>query len=252
MKGHSDSVDKISWHPESDSILASTSSDKTLKIWDIRTQKSVNTEKLSGSNSAVAWNPNGSIIAVSNKEDMISFYDYKTFKLIKHIKTKTGINEFAWDKSASCLFLATEQGHIQVLNGQKLHNTHLAQLECHTAACHTISMDPQDRYFATGGADALVCLWDLHEMACIRTFSNLEFKLTQIGFSHDGEMLATASKDEKVAIFNVGTGDLIYEIKCPVPAHSISWNPNKYILAYCNEEHSRSSDDGTVHLLKLT
>ena len=30
------------------------------------------------------------------------------------------------------------------------------------------------RYFATGGADALTCLWDVAELVCIRTFARLE------------------------------------------------------------------------------
>ncbi len=244
-------MERIAWHPDSDNILASASADKSLKIWDIRTLKSVNSEKTTGSNTNLAWNPSGSIVAVGSKEDVISFYDYKTFKLIKHIKTKSGINEFAWDRSGNVLFLTTEQGHIYVISGTKLHNTPLTQLECHTTACYCIAIDPLDRYFATGGADALVCLWNLHEMACIRTFSNLEFKLSQMSFSHDGAFLATASRDEKVALFNVETGDLVHEIKCKVPPYTVAWNPKKYLLAYANEEHSKSSDDGIIHLFRL-
>ena len=30
------------------------------------------------------------------------------------------------------------------------------------------------RYFATGSADALISLWDLDELVCVRTFSRLE------------------------------------------------------------------------------
>ena len=31
------------------------------------------------------------------------------------------------------------------------------------------------RYFATGSADALVSVWDANELACIKTFSRLEW-----------------------------------------------------------------------------
>lgn len=138
------------------------------------------------------------------------------------------------------------------MNGTKLHNAPLVHLEAHTAASYCIAIDPLDRYFATGGADALICLWDVHEMACIRTFSSLEYKVGQISFSYDGLLLATASKDEKVALFNVQTSDLVYEIKCKFPAHTIAWNPKKHALVYASEEHSKSSDEGVVHLLRLT
>ena len=190
-------------------------------------------------------------LLVGTKENYISFYDYRTLKFIKHIGTKNGINEFAWDPSGSVLFLTTELGSICVMNGMKLHNAPLVHLEAHTATSHCIAIDPLNRYFATGGADALICLWDLYEMACIRTFSSLEYKVGQISFSHDGLLLATASKDEKVALFNVQTSDLVFEVKCKSPTHTIAWNPKKYVLAFANEEYSKSSDEGVVHMLKL-
>ena len=31
------------------------------------------------------------------------------------------------------------------------------------------------RYFATGSADALVSVWDANELACVKTFSRLEW-----------------------------------------------------------------------------
>ena len=38
LKGHEDGVDQLSWHPSDPNILASASADKTLRLWDIRTQ----------------------------------------------------------------------------------------------------------------------------------------------------------------------------------------------------------------------
>ena len=35
------------------------------------------------------------------------------------------------------------------------------------------------RYFATGSADALVSVWDAHELTCIKTFSRLEWPVSQ-------------------------------------------------------------------------
>lgn len=162
------------------------------------------------------------------------------------------MNEFAWDKTSSVIFITTAAGSIYVINGNKPQNPPLTILGCHTCPCVCIAIDPLGRYFATGATDALVCLWDVYEMACIRTFSNLELQLIQLSFSHDGKFLATTSDDEKVAIFHVDSGDLVHEIKCKAAQHTVSWNPKKYLLAYAGEEHSKSnSDDGTIHLFKL-
>ena len=37
LKGHEDAVDQLAWHPTDPNILSTVSSDKTLRIWDIRT-----------------------------------------------------------------------------------------------------------------------------------------------------------------------------------------------------------------------
>jgi WD40 repeat protein len=45
------------------------------------------------------------------------------------------------------------------------------QVNAHPANLICIEFDPKGKYFAVGGADALVSLWDLSEMVCVRTFS---------------------------------------------------------------------------------
>lgn len=44
-------------------------------------------------------------------------------------------------------------------------------LNAHPANCICIEFDPKGQYFATGSADALVSLWDLSELVCVRTLS---------------------------------------------------------------------------------
>ena len=46
-------------------------------------------------------------------------------------------------------------------------------LQAHPANCLCIEFDPSGKYFAVGSADALVSLWDVNELACIKTFSHL-------------------------------------------------------------------------------
>ena len=37
LKGHEDAVDQIAWHPSDPNMLSTVSTDKTLRLWDIRT-----------------------------------------------------------------------------------------------------------------------------------------------------------------------------------------------------------------------
>jgi len=47
-------------------------------------------------------------------------------------------------------------------------------LSAHVGHCYCLDFDRKKKYMATGGADAMVCLWDLNTLACTRTFPRLK------------------------------------------------------------------------------
>jgi len=65
IKAHDDIVEEVTWHPTNPNILASTSYDKFLKIWDIRISKlNVITEMTNYENNKVKWNFSGNNLAI--------------------------------------------------------------------------------------------------------------------------------------------------------------------------------------------
>ena len=73
-------------------------------------------------------------------------------------------------------------------------------LLAHTGNCVCIKFDSVNRYFATGGTDALYSLWDASELVCVRTFSRQESSVRSLSFSMDGQLLAVASDDSYIDI----------------------------------------------------
>ena len=62
---------------------------------------------------------------------------------------------------------------------------------------------PCGKYFAIGGADAIVTIWDAEEYIPIRSMSRLEWPVRTLSFSHNGRLLAAASEDHLIDICNV-------------------------------------------------
>ena len=48
FRGHGDSVDQLCWHPKNPDQLVTASGDKTVRIWDARTNKAVATVNTKG------------------------------------------------------------------------------------------------------------------------------------------------------------------------------------------------------------
>ncbi|KAL3865004.1 hypothetical protein ACJMK2_006640 [Sinanodonta woodiana] len=247
FRGHGDSVDQICWHPKNPDQLVTASGDKTIRIWDARANKAVATVNTKGENINICWSPDGSTIAVGNKEDLITFIDARTHRSRNDEQFKFEVNEISWNNEGDLFFLTSGQGSIHILSYPELKLQHV--LNAHPANCICIEFDPKGIYFATGSADALVSVWDLAELVCVRTLSRLEWPVRTLSFSHDGKLLASASEDLVIDVANVETGEKIIEVPCEAPTFTVAWHPKRHLLAYaCDDkpERDRDRDSGTV------
>jgi len=251
MKGHSDSVDQLCWHPSHSDLLVTASGDKTIRVWDARANgKCMEVVSTKGENINICWSPDGNTIAVGNKEDLITFVDTRNFRSKAEEQFRFEVNEISWNNTNDLFFLTNGHGCINILSYPDLKLIHT--LNAHPANCICIKFDPKGRYFATGSADALVSLWDLEELACVRTFSRLDWPVRTLGFSYDGQMLASASEDLFIDIAMVETGERICDVPCLTPTFTIAWHPNRYLLAFaCDDKDKHDRDAGTVRLFGL-
>lgn len=251
-KGHTDSVDQLCWHPSHPDLFATASGDKTVRTWDSRSGKCVVTMQTKGENINICWSPNGQTIAVGNKEDLVTFFDTKTWKPKAQEQFKVEVNEISWNNSNDLFFLTTGLGTVNILSFPDLKL--IQSLSGHTANCICIEFDPSGRYFATGSADALVNLWDVTELVCVRTFSRLDWPVRTLSFSHDGQLIASASEDHFIDISSVTTGKNICEVKCESPTFTVAWHPKQHLLAFAcddKEKYKHDRDAGTVKLYGL-
>ncbi|PVD30873.1 hypothetical protein C0Q70_10148 [Pomacea canaliculata] len=249
FRGHGDSVDQLCWHPNNPDHLATASGDKTVRIWDSRTNKAAAVINTKGENINICWSPDGSTIAVGNKEDLVTFIDARTHRSRAEEQFKFEVNEISWNNDGDLFFLTSGHGSIHILSYPELKLQHV--LNAHPANCICIEFDPTGHYFATGSADALVSLWDLYDLVCVRTFARLDWPVRTLSFSYDGKMLASASEDLVIDIAEVETGEKIHEIPCDTPTFTVAWHPKRHLLAYaCDDcsDRDRDRDSGVVHV----
>uniref|UniRef100_A0ABI7ZQ42 THO complex 3 n=1 Tax=Felis catus TaxID=9685 RepID=A0ABI7ZQ42_FELCA len=202
-RGHGDSVDQLCWHPSNPDLFVTASGDKTIRIWDVRTTKCIATVNTKGENINICWSPDGQTIAVGNKDDVVTFIDAKTHRSKAEEQFKFEVNEISWNNDNNMFFLTNGNGCINILSYPELKP--VQSINAHPSNCICIKFDPMGKYFATGSADALVSLWDVDELVCVRCFSRLDWPVRTLSFSHDGKMLASASEDHFIDIAEVET-----------------------------------------------
>jgi len=244
LKGHEDSVDQLCWNPKDANQLATASSDKTVRIWDTRTGNCTHRVNTSGENINISWSPDANTIAVGNKDDAISLIDVnQNFKVTKTMKFAFEVNEITWNNDGTLFFITTGNGTVEVVKLGKDPSFKIVRtIQAHTANVYCIEFDPTGRYFAIGGADALVSLWDVNEMVCVRTFGRLDWPVRTLSFSCDGQLLASASEDLTVDISQVDTGEHVHSIACDAAMNAVAWHPKEQLLAFAGDEKDKHAE----------
>jgi THO complex subunit 3 len=191
LKGHSESINALKWTADA---LASVSADKSLRLWDLRSQQATLVIQTDEPLINLACHPSG-CIAVGSKLDTLSFIDPR-MGIVHKIQNDFQVNEFGW---AGDLFLIpNDRGQVNFLNPSY---QDAFTLNAHTANLYCLDVDPTGRYFALGGADAILSIWDIKNLICVSTMTRFETPLRSIGFDSTGKLIAASSDDKFLDIW---------------------------------------------------
>jgi THO complex subunit 3 len=219
LRGHLDSVSVLAFHPLDPSILAATSTDRTLKIWDVKGAGRVDsTLSLPIGILSLKWRPDGSALVAGTAHEDILLIDFRSGRPIlggrinigSFLGTSAALNELSWFPGPGSLLFAavgrgrgpSSEGIIGVFAVEDDYSgvSLVTSVVGHTADANMLKFDPSGRFFATGGTDSLVCLWDAMELTVVRTFDRMETIIRGLSFSFDGQYIAAASSDRAVDI----------------------------------------------------
>ncbi|KAF4092609.1 hypothetical protein AMELA_G00022710, partial [Ameiurus melas] len=76
LRGHTEKIYSIKFHPHASGLLVSSSYDMTVRLWDLETGREA--KKLSGHQDqifGIAWSPNGKLLATVCKDGKVRLYD---------------------------------------------------------------------------------------------------------------------------------------------------------------------------------
>lgn len=232
LRGHTDRVTGVAWHPQSGlsadsaSLVASTSADGSCNLWDCRHATANNHSGDSG------------VMDVS-REDGES--DGQTPSLVHKLKGHHGV-------VSSCEFhpagrLLGTSGHDyswrlwDVETGSEL----LLQ-DGHVKECSAIAFHGDGSLAMTGDAGGVVLLWDLRSGQCVQPFQGHIKKISGVSFSSNGFQAATCSLDNTVKIWDLRKRKCGYTL----PAHSNILSDVRYSKS--GELLLTASFDGTMKL----
>lgn len=241
LRGHTDAVMYMRWHPNHPDKLASTSSqEKCIRFWDARSGKNTATLSTPGHNLYLAWTQDGNHMAVGSKEDVVCTLDVRKMKVVNKQSYRYQVNELAFLADSRILLQATgKSGEVEALAFPDMRP--VGALRGHTAAVLSVSTDPAGKYIATGGADAVACLWDSQDLICLRTYIKMDFPIRALSFSYDSKYLAMAGEDPYLFVEDVESGASLGSVGLRASPEDCAWHPKRHLLAYPIEQGNEHS-----------
>ncbi len=221
LTGHDGEVFSVGFSPDG-KLLASGSADRSVRLWDLGAGGSVGRRLHHGGwVRDVAVSPDGALAASAGMDSKISIWEVASGRSRYEIPGSHDgkwVNSVAFSPDQRFLASTGTDGKVRLWSV----DTGLpagAPLEAHGRRARDARFGPNGRWLASAGDDGKVWLWDRE--AGQLTGAPLEVRDDQgepveragrpvpvwrIAFSADGQMLASASADNEVRLWEVGTG----------------------------------------------
>lgn len=227
--GHADMVNSVCFSPD-DKYIASGSSDKTVKLWDVSTYKELKTFTANDEITSVMFSPDGKYLYCTCRYNGAVRFEISTGKAFELSKWSSHFTiPTKDDRSIIVDQLATEGSQIALIDSKsgeirKFPVGHLDYIWC-------ASLSPDGRYVASGSGDKTVKLWDMATGAEIRTFRGHHDKVGFVNFSPDGRFIVSGSQTDTIRIWEVSSGRNVLAIGHSPIANSVCFSPDgRYIV----------------------
>ena len=254
---HSDIIN-ISSRNNHEGQFISSSIDKHIKFWDIRTNLSKsNNNKLNickFSNDKIEkdeikhlkFNNSGNEFSFINKEGNTLFiYDFGKFEEIQHINFKSNINDLVFSNNDDQILAACEDGNVYLTNIKTNNNNNINNniinnnnkaISGSKFPLYTIDIDKKNKYFITGGSYGILINYNIDELMSCKTYKRSDQGIRQVMYNYDDKFIATIYDGKNIDFFSTELDDHIFTIFTNNIQHFIKWNKKRNILGYVSDE----------------
>ncbi len=205
LLGHTGWVCAVDFSPDGN-LLVSASSDYSIKLWDVKTKKCINT--LPGHTRwirTVAFSPDGKQLVSGSGDYTIKLWDVATGNCLKTWQGHTGwIWSVVFSPDGTTIASGSEDKTIRLWDLQtgKLKII----LDKHKSWVQSVAFSPDGQTLASSSCDRTINLWSVATGKCLQTFRGHSSWVQSVAFSPDGKNLASGSCDWTVKIWDRDTG----------------------------------------------
>ncbi|KAF0247935.1 MAG: (myosin heavy-chain) kinase, partial [bacterium] len=202
LQGHEHVVKAVGYTPNG-KYLVSSSSDGTIKIWDLKKKRvrgALHGHELAVN--ALAISPNGALLASTSSDGSVRVWDLVSEKEITSFdKYQGSLRSVAISPNNQLLVLAND-ARIElwdIISRQKQ-----AVFEGHIRLVEALEFSRDGNLLVSGGVDETIKIWDINKKSLVGTISCPNHCVNTLSNSVDG-ILATGSKDYTIRLWDIAS-----------------------------------------------
>ena len=238
FKGHTDTrsrvhANSVRFSPDGETLVSASQTatrryrDKLylIRLWDVASGEPLKEIIVSTDTvSSVRWSADGQTLARGNLDGTIRLWDGATGEPVKMLIAHTdAVTSMCWSPDGQTLASASQDGTIRLWDVETCLPRHTFTGHTSRASSMDWSSDKQMLVYSNY-ADGKVWLWDVETGIPRPTFhARIDEEGRSLSLSADGQMLAIASDDTTIRLWDVATDTLRYTL----PGHT------RYVSSLC-------------------
>jgi len=230
LRGHNGTVHSVKFSPDG-SIVASSSSDRTIKLWDVESGELIRT--LTGHKQhvgCISFSPDGQTLASGCSDGTIKFWNVATGVETYSIAVNSNkINTIDYHPDGNILAFNIDN-IIKLWDVNS--NLEIGELGGHAERVRELVFSPDNNTLASGGNDDICNIWDINSRQLQRSISGHTSDILSLVYSPDGTILASGSEDRTTKLWDPLTGKEILTLKGDQhPPYCLAINPEGNLIA---------------------
>ncbi|MBW4575010.1 MAG: tetratricopeptide repeat protein [Aphanothece sp. CMT-3BRIN-NPC111] len=244
LTGHSSFVTSVVISPDGQ-ILASSSWDKTIKLWQLSTGREIRT--LTGHSQqvhSVAISPDGQTLASGSWDDTIKLWQLSTGQKIRTLSGHSNdIRCVIISPDGQIIASASEDKTIKIWQVET--GKEIRILTGHSGWVHSLAISPDGQTIVSCSSDETIKIWQVETGKELQTLRSHSESVLCLAITPDGQMLASGSDDNTIKLWNMSTGKELDTLA----GHSRS--VNSLAISPDGQMLVSGSDDNTIKIWQL-
>ncbi len=243
VNGTKDAIYGVTISPDG-KILAGASSEKIIELWDLQTDKKIQTLKgHTGRVYDVQFSPDGKRLVSASDDRKVIIWDAATGKILNTLEGhQERVYTAIFSPDGKAIASSSADRTIRLWNAEtgKPINTILEK-----SWVYDVSFTPDGKVLASGSKDGAIRLWNVETGKVVKTFVENGSAVRSLVYGNDGKAIASAMEDNTVRLWDGKTG----QIKDVLTGHT----GEVHTIAFSNDGQllASGSADKTVRIWAL-